>query len=109
MDVVEAVIVWGFLAMLAVMPIAMLWGFFDERRKRARGESTALSSGSLLGFDEIWRPSVAEAQAIWVAEQITPAPAPIPGDGPGVIDGNRIVIETAWDRDGVERGAPAFG
>lgn len=85
---------WGFLAMLAVMPIAMLWGFVHERRKRARGETTAISSGSLLGFDDIWRPSAAEAQGIWVAEQITPAPAPIPGDGPGVIEGNRIVIET---------------
>ena len=40
------------------------------------------------------RPSAAEAQAVWEAEQITPAPAPTPGDGPGVIDGNRIVIET---------------
>jgi hypothetical protein len=39
-------------------------------------------------------PSAAEAQAVWEAEQITPAPAPTPGDSPGVIDGNRIVIET---------------
>lgn len=37
---------------------------------------------------------MAEAQAVWEAEQITPAPAPIPGDGPGVIADGRIVIET---------------
>jgi hypothetical protein len=31
---------------------------------------------------------------VWEAEQITPAPSPIPGDGPGVITGGRIVIDT---------------
>lgn len=52
------------------------------------------SSGGLLGMDDVWRPSAAEAHAMWEAEQITPAPAPVPGDGPGVIRGGRIVIET---------------
>ncbi|WP_347346511.1 hypothetical protein [Microbacterium sp.] len=93
MDVLAAIMMWGFLAMLAIMPVAMLWGYVDERRKRARGEAS-LSSGSLLGFDDIWRPTAAEARAIWTAEQTMPAPAPIPSDGPGVIEGNRIVIET---------------
>lgn len=50
--------------------------------------------GGTFGFDEVWRPSAAEAHAAWDAEQILPAPAPVPGDGPGVIIGGRIVIET---------------
>ncbi|WEK12458.1 MAG: hypothetical protein P0Y48_08200 [Candidatus Microbacterium phytovorans] len=48
--------------------------------------------GGTFGFDEVWRPSAAEAHAAWDAEQILPAPAPVPGDGPGVIVGGRIVI-----------------
>ena len=95
----SGVVVYGFIAMLVALPVYFVWLAIDTHRRRARGERAVHSSGGLLGADEIWRPSVAEAQAIWEAEQITPAPSPIPGDGPGVIDGNRIVIETGLRHD----------
>lgn len=86
--------VWGFLAMLVALPISFLWIAWDSRRRSRRGEPVAHSSGGLLGLDVLYQPTAADARAVWEAEQITPAPAPTPGDGPGVIDGNRIVIET---------------
>jgi hypothetical protein len=88
------VMAWGFVALLAALPPTFVWIAWDTHRRRRRGEPFAHSSGGLLGVDDIWRPSVAEAHAVWEAEQITPAPAPIPGDGPGVISDGRIVIET---------------
>lgn len=91
---VGEVMMWGFIAMLVVLPISLLWVAFDTHRRRQRGESPAHSSGGLLGIDEFFHPTAENARAIWEAEQITPAPAPTPGDGPGVIEGNRIVIET---------------
>ncbi|GAA3912501.1 hypothetical protein [Microbacterium invictum] len=98
MEPAGAVVV-GFIALLGLLPVYFVWIAIDARRRRARGERAVHSSGGLMGMDEIWRPSVAEAQAIWEAEQITPAPAPIPGDGPGVITGGRIVIETGLRHD----------
>jgi cbb3-type cytochrome oxidase subunit 3 len=91
---IEAVTAWGFLAMLVVLPICLIWVAVDTHRRRQRGEEVSHSSGGLLGMDEMWHPSAENARAVWDAEQIIPAPAPLPGDGPGVIDGNRIVIET---------------
>jgi hypothetical protein len=88
------VVMWGFLAMLVVLPVSMMWIAFDTHRRRRRGEEVSHSSGGLLGMDEMWHPSAENARAVWDAEQIIPAPAPLPGDGPGVIAGNRIVIET---------------
>lgn len=85
---------WGFLAILVALPISFLWMAWDTRRRRSRGENVAHSSGGLLGIDILYQPTAEEARAVWEAEQIVPAPAPTPGDGPGVIDGNRIVIET---------------
>lgn len=95
----RGVVVYGLITMLCLLPVYFAWFAFHTHRRRARGERIVHSSGGLVGVDEIWRPSVAEAQAVWEAEQITPAPAPIPGDGPGVIDGNRIVIETGLRHD----------
>lgn len=85
---------WGFVTMLAAMPVYFLWFAFDTHRRRRRGDAPSPSSGGLLGIDEFFHPSAGNARAVWEAEQITPAPAPLPGDGPGVIDGNRIVIDT---------------
>jgi hypothetical protein len=85
---------WGFVALICVLPLYFFWMAADTHARRRRGEHFAHSSGGLLGVDDIWRPTAAEAHAIWEAEQITPAPSPTPGDGPGVIEGNRIVIET---------------
>ena len=89
-----AAMMWGCLASLIALPVYFAWYAWDNARRRRRGEHIDRPSGGTFGFDEVWRPSAAEAQAVWEAEQITPAPAPTPGDGPGVIDGNRIVIET---------------
>lgn len=91
---IDEVIAWGFIAMLVALPIMFLWTAWDTHRRRRRGESVAHSSGGLLGIDILYQPTAEEARAVWEAEQIVPAPAPTPGDGPGVIDGNRIVIET---------------
>jgi hypothetical protein len=86
--------VWGFLTLIAILPAGLAWIAYDARRRSRRDGATAWSSGGLLGMDDVWRPTAAEAHAVWEAEQITPAPAPVPGDGPGVIAGGRIVIET---------------
>lgn len=93
-DLIGSGVAWGFLALLAALPLMLAWIAWDTRRRRARGETAARSSGGLIGFDDIWRPTAAEAHAIWEAKQITPAPAPVPGDGPGMIRDGRIVIET---------------
>jgi len=91
---IGGVLAWGFLAMLVAMPIAFFWMAWDTHQRRRRGEIVTHSSGGLLGVDILYQPTAENARAVWEAEQITPAPAPTPGDGPGVIDGNRIVIET---------------
>ena len=94
MDGIGATLVWSFLVLLALFPVYGVWLWWDARRARRLGRPRALSGGGISGFDEVWRPSAAEAHAVWEAEQIAPAPSPVPGDGPGVIDGNRIVIDT---------------
>ncbi len=86
--------VWTAVIVALLLPVYFGWFAWDTRRRRARGEAVTRSSGGVVGFDEVWRPTAAEAQAVWQAEQITPAPAPAPGDGPGVIRDGRIVIET---------------
>lgn len=87
-------VIWAFVCALIALPLWLGWYAWDTARRRRRGEAVHRSSGGVIGFDEVWRPTAAEAQAVWEAEQITPAPAPTPDDGPGVIDGNRIVIDT---------------
>lgn len=89
-----ASMLWGLLFLLIALPVFFVWLAWDTHRRRRRGEHVGFSSGGLMGMDEVWRPTAAEAQAVWEAEQITPAPAPTPGDGPGVITDGRIVIET---------------
>ncbi|MBN9177935.1 MAG: hypothetical protein J0I43_11280 [Microbacterium sp.] len=89
-----AAVMWVFLFSLIALPVYFVWYAWDTARRRRRGESISRPSGGSFGFDEVWRPTAAEAQAVWEAEQITPAPAPTPRDGPGVITGGRIVIET---------------
>ncbi|MGB4778269.1 hypothetical protein [Microbacterium sp.] len=91
---IAAVMTWTFLCVLGALPVWFAWYAWDARRRRRRGEEVTRPSSGTFGFDEVWRPTAAEAHAVWEAEQITPAPAPTPSDGPGVIDGNRIVIET---------------
>ncbi|WP_106814706.1 hypothetical protein [Microbacterium timonense] len=92
--VVGQVMLWSFIAILIALPPLFVWFALDTHRRRRRGETPAHSSGGLLGIDELFHPTADSARAVWDAEQITPAPAPLPGDGPGVIEGNRIVIET---------------
>ena len=86
--------VWGFVSAVVALPVYFLWFAFDTHRRRRRGETPSHSSGGLLGVEEFFYPTAENARAVWEAEQLTPAPAPLPGDGPGVIEGNRIVIET---------------
>jgi len=87
-------VMWAFLCLLVALPIWFGWYAWDTARRRRSGETVQRSSGGVVGFDEVWRPTAADAHAVWQAEQITPAPAPTPGDGPGVIHGDRIIIET---------------
>lgn len=85
---------WMFVTVLVALPLSLLWIAYDTHRRRQRGETPSLSTGGLLGVEEFFYPTAESARAVWDAEQITPAPAPLPADGPGVIEGNRIVIET---------------
>ena len=85
---------WGFLLLVIAVPVYSLWFAFDTNRRRKRGEAPAHSTGGLMGVEEFFYPTAETSRAVWEAEQITPAPAPLPGVGPGVIDGNRIVIDT---------------
>jgi len=94
------VMVWGFVTAVVALPAYSLWFAFDTHRRRSRGETPSHSTGGLLGVEEFFYPTAENARAVWDAEQITPAPAPVPGDGPGVIDGNRIVIETGLRKTG---------
>ncbi|MFE5408639.1 hypothetical protein [Microbacterium sp. NPDC056569] len=86
--------VWGFVTAVVALPVYFLWFALDTHRRRRRGETPSHSSGGLLGVEEFFYPTAENARAVWEAEQVIPAPAPLPGDGPGVIEGNRIVIET---------------
>jgi len=97
MDMGE-IAVWGFVSAAVALPVYFVWFAVDAHRRRKRGEAPSRSSGGLLGIDEFFHPTAENARAVWDAEQITPAPAPLPGDGPGVIAGNRIVIETGLRR-----------
>ena len=94
------VMVWGFVTAVVALPVYFLWFAVDTHRRRSRGETPSHSTGGLLGVEEFFYPTAENARAVWDAEQITPAPAPVPGDGPGVIDGNRIVIETGLRKTG---------
>lgn len=92
---IGAVVTWVVPAMFALL---MVWGagyVWGIARRRRRGDKMARPAGGTLGFDEVWRPSAAESQVVWEAEQVTPIPAPTPDLGPGLIHGNRIVIEAA--------------
>lgn len=95
---IGAVVMWGvpaMFALLAVWSAAYLW---SVARRRRRGDTVVRSAGGTLGFDDVWRPSAAEAQIVWEAERVTPIPAPTPDAGPGVIGDNRIVIEVPTPR-----------
>jgi len=91
---------WGLATLIVLLPVYFVWMTLDTRRRRRRGERLERSWGGVAAFDEVWRPSVAEAMAVWEAEQSLPAPAPVPGDGPGVIRDGRIVIEAGRSADG---------
>jgi hypothetical protein len=41
----------------------------------------------------LFHPSAADAQNAWRMRNELPAPVPTPGEGPGRIEGGRIVIE----------------
>lgn len=89
---IDAVIMWTFLALLFALPFTLFGAYLDARRRSRRGEQGP-TSGGLLGFDELFHPAAHEAPLVWETEVELPAPAPTPGDGPGVIRGRRIVID----------------
>lgn len=91
---IDAVVTWGIIAVFATLMVWGAWYLWDVAQRRRRGERIPRSAGGTLGFDDVWRPSAAEAQIVWEADQMTPIPAPTPDRGLSVIDGNHIVIET---------------
>jgi hypothetical protein len=48
-----------------------------------------------MGMDmfALFQPTAADARSEWQSRQELPAPVPTPGEGPGVIQGGRIVID----------------
>lgn len=95
---IGAVVTWGIPAVFVLLTV---WGaghLWVASRGRRRGGQRVRPAGGTLGFGDVWRPSAAEARVVWEVEQSTPVPTPTPDRGPGVIDGNRIVIEAATVR-----------
>ncbi|BDV30441.1 hypothetical protein [Microbacterium terricola] len=92
-ETLATAVMWVFIALVIATPIFSVGAFIDVKRRRARGDERGLSSGALGGMDEVWNPSGYNARMLWDAQQIVPAPAPTPGDGPGVITGNRITLD----------------
>ncbi|MFG6445492.1 hypothetical protein ACFXQA_09475 [Microbacterium sp. P07] len=41
----------------------------------------------------LFQPTAADARNEWQSKQELPAPSPTPGEGPGVIRGDKIVID----------------
>lgn len=76
---------------LIAMPIVLITAFAKPRKHGQKQRSQSL--GGLFGVEAVFFPSQSEARETWEAKRILPAPAPTPGDGPGVLGDGRIVIE----------------
>ena len=87
---------WSTIALILGIPVLLVSVAYSAQKLQRSGDRSALSSGGLLGFDELFHPSAHNARIAWEAEQEIPAPAPTPDKGPGVIEaGSRIVIEVS--------------
>ena len=85
---------WSTIALILGIPVLLVSVAYSAQKLQRSGDRSALSSGGLLGFDELFHPTAYDARIQWEAEQEIPAPAPTPDRGPGVIEfGNRITIE----------------
>lgn len=84
---------WSTIALILGIPVLLVSVAYSAQKLQRSGDRSALSSGGLLGFDELFHPTAYDARIQWEAEQEIPAPAPTPDRGPGVIEyGSRITI-----------------
>jgi hypothetical protein len=89
---------WATIAIVLSVPVVFAAVAYAVGRRQRRPGASAMSSGGLLGFDELFHPTAHDARIVWEAEQEIPVPAPTPDRGPGVIEaGGRITIEIARD------------
>ncbi len=89
---------WATIAIVLSVPVVFAAVAYAVGRRQRRSGASAMSSGGLLGFDELFHPAAHDARIVWEAEQEIPVPAPTPDRGPGVIEaGGRITIEIARD------------
>lgn len=83
---------WGTIVTVLTIPVVFAWVGFSTRRRQRADAHSELSSGGLLGFDELFQPSAHSARIIWEAEQEIPVPAPTPDKGPGIIEARRHIV-----------------
>ncbi|MEV8241936.1 hypothetical protein AB0O90_16955 [Microbacterium testaceum] len=87
---------WATVAVVLCVPFVFAAVAYAVGRRQRRAGASPVSSGGLLGFDELFHPAAHDARIVWEAEQEIPLPAPTPDRGPGVIEaGGRITIEVA--------------
>jgi hypothetical protein len=88
---------WATIVIVLSIPVVFAGVGFSMRRRQSSDTHSQLSSGGLLGFDELFHPSAHEARIVWEAEQEIPVPAPTPDKGPGIIEADRRIVVSISD------------
>lgn len=93
---------WYWWLVIAAGAVVFLWllqrfGLIDLRGTGRRGGGAA---GLMSLGDEVFAPTRHEAAQELARETVLPAPAPIPGDGPGdILDGPVVITVDEADDD----------
>lgn len=83
------------IVVLAMGPGLLIFGMMHTfSRKPVEEKYENVANGGLVGvFDSVWSPTAHEASQERDRQTQRTAPAPSPGDPPGKIRGDRIVID----------------
>jgi len=91
---------------IAVLCVAYLfayprWRRWEIARDRKRNARTVPVGGLVAPFDEVFHPMAYEANLIWDAESVLPAPAPNADGVRPDLDSGRITINVAPSQHGL--------